>query len=107
MKCWITRVLVLATLLVCVGTVAHAAEATAARTEANLVLPDLRSVSFLGMTGQSLLIGGLFVCILGGVFGLVMYVRLRGLPVHRSMRKISSLFELSAQARSTQTPDPL
>src|SRR5437879_6308666 len=91
MKCWITRVLVLATLLVCVGTVAHAAEVTEARTEANLVLPDLRSVSFLGMTGHSLLIGGLFVCILGGVFGLVMYVRLRGLPVHRSMRDISEL----------------
>ncbi|HYS55094.1 MAG TPA: sodium-translocating pyrophosphatase [Thermoanaerobaculia bacterium] len=91
MKSWITRVLVLATLLVCVGTAAHAAEATAARTEANLVLPDLRSVSFLGMTGQSLLIGGLFVCILGGVFGLVMFVRLRGLPVHRSMREISEL----------------
>ena len=86
MKSWITRVLVLASLLVCVATGAYAQEA---RTEANLVLPDLHQVSFLGITGQNLLIGGLFVCILGGIFGLVMYVRLRDLPVHRSMREIS------------------
>src|SRR5260370_887426 len=93
MKFWITRVLVLAMLLVCVGTVAHAKEAAAAeaRTEANLVLPDLHQVSFLGVSGHSLLIGGLFVCILGGVFGLVMYIQLRDLPVHKSMRDISEL----------------
>jgi len=88
MKSWITRVLVLALLLVCVATGAYAQEA---RTEANLVLPDLHQVSFLGISGHNLLIGGLFVCILGGIFGLVMYVRLRDLPVHRSMREISEL----------------
>ena len=88
MKSWITRVLVLALLLVCVATGAYAQEA---RTEANLVLPDLHQVSFLGISGQNLLIGGLFVCILGGIFGLVMYIRLRDLPVHRSMREISEL----------------
>jgi hypothetical protein len=50
MKFWITRVLVLAMLLVCVGTIAYAqAPATEARTEANLVLPDLHQVSFLGV----------------------------------------------------------
>jgi K(+)-stimulated pyrophosphate-energized sodium pump len=92
MKFWITRVLVLAMLLVCVGTIAYAqAPATEARTEANLVLPDLHQVSFLGVSGHSLLVGGLFVCILGGVFGLVMYFRLRDLPVHKSMRDISEL----------------
>src|SRR5207245_3732594 len=35
--------------------------------------------------------GGIFVCILGGVFGLVMFVQMRNLPVHRSMREISEL----------------
>src|SRR5712691_264899 len=64
---------------------------TDARTEANLVLPDLRQVFFLGMNGHNLLLGGLVVCLLGGVFGLVMYVQLRNLPVHRSMREISEL----------------
>src|SRR5712691_5268643 len=64
---------------------------TDARTEANLVLPDLRQVTFLGMNGHNLLLGGLVVCLLGGVFGLVMYVQLRNLPVHRSMREISEL----------------
>jgi K(+)-stimulated pyrophosphate-energized sodium pump len=88
MKSWITRTLVLAMLLVCVASAAYAQEA---RTEANLVLPDLHEVSFLGISGQTLLIGGLFVCVLGGIFGLVIYIRLRDLPVHRSMREISEL----------------
>jgi K(+)-stimulated pyrophosphate-energized sodium pump len=90
MKSWIMRALVLAVLLVCVASVSAQPPAET-RTESNLVLPDLRQVSFLGVSGQTLLIGGLFVCILGGVFGLVMYVQLRNLPVHRSMRDISEL----------------
>ena len=68
-----------------------AAHPSEARTEANLVLPDLSQVEFLGFNGHTLLLGGLVVCLLGGVFGLVMYVQLRGLPVHRSMREISEL----------------
>ena len=63
----------------------------AAASEAELVLPDLGSVSFLGMTGSSLLLLGLGVCVLGMVFGLVMYNQLKNLPVHRSMREISEL----------------
>src|SRR5438128_865340 len=50
-----------------------------ARTEANLVLPDLSSVSFLGVNGHSLLLGGVVVCLLGGVFGLVIFFQLRNL----------------------------
>ncbi|HXG58908.1 MAG TPA: sodium-translocating pyrophosphatase [Thermoanaerobaculia bacterium] len=110
MKSWITRVLVLAMLLVCVANAAFAQEShpsgdpavatelsrpaqhpTEARTEANLVLPDLSTVSFLGVTGQNLLLGGLVICVLGLLFGLVIYVQLRNLPVHRSMREISEL----------------
>src|SRR6266568_680697 len=67
------------------------APAAEGKTEANLVLPDLHQVSFLGVSGHTLLMGGLFVCILGGVFGLVMYIQLRDLPVHKSMRDISEL----------------
>ncbi|HUJ12236.1 MAG TPA: sodium-translocating pyrophosphatase [Thermoanaerobaculia bacterium] len=87
------RALVLA-IVVCIAGAAlaqgngHTAEA---RSEANLILPDLSSVSFLGVSGQTLLLAGILVCILGGVFGLVMYVQLKNLPVHRSMREISEL----------------
>jgi K(+)-stimulated pyrophosphate-energized sodium pump len=59
--------------------------------EANLVLPDLSSVQFLGMSGSALLLGGLAVCVLGLVFGLVIYGQLKNLPVHKSMLEVSEL----------------
>jgi K(+)-stimulated pyrophosphate-energized sodium pump len=59
--------------------------------EANLVLPDLSSVSFLGMNGHALLMIGLLFCVGGLLFGLAIYVQLKNLPVHRSMRDISEL----------------
>ncbi|CAN5679329.1 sodium-translocating pyrophosphatase [soil metagenome] len=59
--------------------------------EANLVLPDLASVSFQGIDGRTLLMGGLFVSMVGLVFGLVIYRQLKNLPVHRSMLEISEL----------------
>ncbi|HEY7703295.1 MAG TPA: sodium-translocating pyrophosphatase [Acidimicrobiia bacterium] len=60
--------------------------------EANLVLPPLDSVDFLGGTsGRTLLMWGLVVCALGLVFGLVSYARIRNLPVHRAMKEVSEL----------------
>ena len=59
--------------------------------EAELKLPDLGSVSFLGVAGSTLLLFGLVVCLLGLLFGLVMYTQLKNLPVHKSMREISEL----------------
>jgi K(+)-stimulated pyrophosphate-energized sodium pump len=59
--------------------------------EANLKLPDLSSVSFLGIDGHKLLLFGILFCIFGLIFGLVIYSRLKNLPVHRSMRDISEL----------------
>ena len=59
--------------------------------EAELILPDMSSVTFLGIKGSSLLIGGLVVCILGMVFGMWQYAQLRDLPVHKSMREVSEL----------------
>src|SRR5215207_2598054 len=53
--------------------------------EANLVLPDLGSVEFQGINGRTLLLAGLGVCVLGLMFGLVIYNNLKNLPVHRSM----------------------
>src|SRR5881392_1415860 len=59
--------------------------------EANLQLPDLSSVNFLGVDGHKLLMIGILFCIFGLGFGLVIYSRLKNLPVHRSMREISEL----------------
>ncbi|MFL5568185.1 MAG: sodium-translocating pyrophosphatase [Gemmatimonadaceae bacterium] len=60
--------------------------------EANLVIPDLSQVSFLGgIHGRSLLMGGLVVCALGLLFGLVFYGQLKRMAVHESMREISEL----------------
>ena len=59
--------------------------------EANLRIPDLSTVTVLGMSGRNLLMSGLLVCVLGLVFGLVIYTQLKNLPVHESMREISEL----------------
>ena len=59
--------------------------------EANLVLPDLSTVNFFGMNGHALLMIGLLFCAGGLLFGLSIYVQLKNLPVHRSMREISEL----------------
>jgi K(+)-stimulated pyrophosphate-energized sodium pump len=60
--------------------------------EASLKLPDLRQVQFLwGIDGHRLLAWGLLFCVFGLAFGMTIYVRLKNLPVHRSMREISEL----------------
>jgi K(+)-stimulated pyrophosphate-energized sodium pump len=59
--------------------------------EANLVLPDLSTVNFFGMTGHALLMIGLLFCAGGLLFGLVIYTQLKNLPVHRTMLDISEL----------------
>jgi uncharacterized membrane protein len=60
--------------------------------EANLVIPDLSQVSFLGgIHGRSLLMGGLVICALGLLFGLVFYGQLKRMAVHESMREVSEL----------------
>src|SRR6185312_15967765 len=53
--------------------------------------PDVGTASFSGYNGRQLLLAGLGVCALGAVFGLVMFVKLRNLPVHQSMRDVSEL----------------
>ncbi|HKX33067.1 MAG TPA: sodium-translocating pyrophosphatase [Blastocatellia bacterium] len=60
--------------------------------EANLKLPDLSQVSFLGgVDGHSLLLIGFIVSFLGVVFGFMIFTQLKKLPVHQSMREISEL----------------
>ncbi|HWQ35937.1 MAG TPA: sodium-translocating pyrophosphatase [Blastocatellia bacterium] len=60
--------------------------------EANLKLPDLSTVSFLGgINGRTLLLIGLLVSALGMVFGLMIFMQLKKMAVHRSMLEISEL----------------
>jgi K(+)-stimulated pyrophosphate-energized sodium pump len=85
---------VIATLLLLGGGTAFAEPVAPVGGEANLQLPDLTQVRFLGhpgINGHSLLMYGPLFCFLGMLFGFVMYVHLKGLPVHRSMSDVSQL----------------
>ncbi len=59
--------------------------------EASLVLPDLSQVTMLGYNSRTLLVTGVAICVLGLLFGLVSYSRLKKLPVHHSMLEVSEL----------------
>jgi K(+)-stimulated pyrophosphate-energized sodium pump len=61
--------------------------------EANLKLPDMKSVPFMGnsISGYNLLRIGLIFCALGLLFGLTIYMQLKNAPVHRVMKEVSEL----------------
>ena len=61
--------------------------------EADIKIPDLNKVSFLGgsLTGSEVLWIGLIVCLLGIAYGWWQYVRTRDLPVHKSMSDVSQI----------------
>ena len=59
--------------------------------EADLVIPDLSGVLFMGINGHNLLLAGLVICVLGVLFGLVQSMQISRLPVHKSMLEISEL----------------
>jgi K(+)-stimulated pyrophosphate-energized sodium pump len=73
------------------ATLAWAQPAQETAGEANLKLPDLSQVQFLGVGGHQLLMVGIVFCIFGLLFGLVIYSGLKRLPVHRAMAEISQL----------------
>ena len=71
---------------------AFVATVSAFASEANLVLPDLSSVSFFGgISGSALLTAGLLVCLFGLIFGFIQYKSIKNLPVHKSMLEVSEL----------------
>lgn len=59
--------------------------------EADLVIPDLSGVLFMGINGHNLLLAGLVICVLGVFFGLIQSMQISRLPVHKSMLEISEL----------------
>src|SRR5579863_7783536 len=79
------------TVVILGASAALAQPASEAGGEAGLKLPDLSSVSFLGMDGHKLLMIGILFCIAGLGFGMAIYMRLKNLPVHRAMLEVSDL----------------
>ena len=60
--------------------------------EADLIIPDLSGVQFLGqVNGHSILTWGILVCIIGFAFGLLQFLSIQRLAAHRSMLDISAL----------------
>ncbi|TFG50701.1 MAG: hypothetical protein E4H38_03110 [Gemmatimonadales bacterium] len=70
--------------------------------EVNLQLPDLASVDFLGFTGHEILLSGLFVCVLGLLFGLWSYAAVKKLPVHKAMADVSDIIYETCKAYMVQ-----
>ena len=70
--------------------------------EANLELPRLDEVTFLnGINGHNLLLIGIVICLLGLGFGLAIYMQLKRMPVHRAMREISELIDVTCKTYLT------
>src|ERR1700687_5229358 len=91
-KFGVTKLASLAVIVLAGATTAMAQAAEdSAGGEANLKLPDLSQVSFLGIDGHKLLLFGILICIFGLAFGLTIFTRLKNMPVHKSMRDISEL----------------
>jgi K(+)-stimulated pyrophosphate-energized sodium pump len=91
---FLRHILALATMLsVSLGTAVAQPSGENPAGEASLKLPDLSSVSFFNgaIDGHRLLMIGILFCIFGLGFGMVIFMRLKNLPVHRSMREISEL----------------
>ncbi len=82
----------LALLLMCAPAMMAQTAASDEGGEASLKLPDLSKVQFLGgIDGHRLLTFGLLFCVLGLVFGMVIYTKLKNMPVHKCMLEISEL----------------
>jgi len=79
--------------LLTVSAAAAAQSAPETGGEAALKLPKLDTVSFFNgaIDGHKLLLIGILFCLFGLGFGMAIYMRLKNLPVHRSMREISEL----------------
>src|SRR5213079_72140 len=89
--CRIGKIVAGAVAVIALTTCAFAQSASEVGGEENLNLAGLSLVNFLGMDGHRLLMIGILFCVFGLGFGLVIYTRLKNLPVHRAMREISEL----------------
>src|SRR2546421_2731734 len=89
--CRIAKLVAGAVAVIALTTCAFGQSSSEVGGEANLKLPDLSQVNFLGVDGHKLLLIGILFYVFGLCFGLTIYTRLKNLPVHRAMREISEL----------------
>lgn len=59
--------------------------------EADMIIPDLSSVSFLNTDGRTLLTWGMSICFFGFIFGFVQFLQIKNTKIHKSMSDISEL----------------
>jgi K(+)-stimulated pyrophosphate-energized sodium pump len=61
--------------------------------EADIHIPDLGTVSFFdgALSGMSVLMIGLVVCVVGMIYGWMQYIQTRNLPVHSTMAAVSQI----------------
>ncbi len=61
--------------------------------EADIRIPDLNSVKFLGgsLSGSNVLMIGLAVCVFAMIYGWMQYVQTKNLQVHKSMADVSQI----------------
>ena len=77
--------------------VAHKANSARPHSEADLVLPDFKAVQFFGISGWMILAMGLIVSAIGIAFGMVIFSRLKNMPVHKSMLEVSELIYVTCK----------
>ncbi len=67
--------------------------ASVSASEADLKLPELNIPfsSLGGVTGTQLMMIGIVVCVIGGLFGIWQYFQTEKLPVHKSMADVSNI----------------
>ena len=70
--------------------------------EANLILPDVGSVDFMGIDGRTLLMAGILISLAGMGFGGWIYLQLKNMPVHKSMLDISELIYATCKSYMIQ-----
>jgi K(+)-stimulated pyrophosphate-energized sodium pump len=60
--------------------------------EADLKLPNVNAIDFGGgLTGWTIMMGGLVISVLGALFGLIQYKQTVALPAHKSMLAVSNI----------------
>ncbi len=79
-----------------VGVLAAALAASAVpalASEADIKIPDIKSVLFFGgaLNGMQIMLAGLVVCALGVIYGWLQYIQTRNLPVHAAMGAVSNI----------------
>jgi K(+)-stimulated pyrophosphate-energized sodium pump len=94
----------MAIVLTAIALLCLAFPASSFASEASLRIPDLNQAKFFGnIGGRNLLMGGMGLCALGLIFGLVIFNHLKSLPVHSAMGEVSeTIYETCKTYLKTQ-----